>query len=455
MRVPSIENQLGIQTFFTKTQGTGGVIRQTFEDFIVEEVLINNSSAHIELESEQPSQLPGKGRYLICLLSKRGWDTLLAVRKIAKRLGISERRVQIAGLKDKRAITNQHISIENVRLERLNRIQLDGINLYPLRYSPSMVFPHMSLGNKFKLTIRNINHTITIIRERTSNIAKKLQSLGGIPNFFGHQRFGTRRPITHLVGKALAQNNLEKAARIFLAESSPHEHPVSREARLRVMETGDYKEALSNFPRKLLYERLMMSHLVKHPKDFVGAFRRLPKRLRSLFLQAYQSYLFNLFLSQRILQEIPLNEPQLGDYVVKVDSHGLPTNSYTRTTSDKLKDLQRAVKKGEMYVAIPLIGFKQTHSQGMQGEIEQTILEKEGASQNNFYVTSMPEMSAAGELRAAIARMTDFNLEKPEEDMLNPGKRKLGISFTLYRGCYATVVLREFMKPQNLLKAGF
>ena len=453
MRVPTIEKQLGIETFITKTHGIGGVIRQTPEDFVVEEMLVDGSKA--ELEPKPPPQLTGEGRYLICLLVKRDWDTLLTVRKIAKQLGISERRVRIAGIKDKKAVTAQHISIENINSKQLKRIRANGIHVYPLRYSPNMVFPHMALGNNFHITVRNISHRTTVIQERTSRVANELHVLGGVPNFFGHQRFGTIRPITHLVGKALAQNDLEKAALLFLAKPSPHEHRQSREARQKLLETRDFEEALNHFPRWLLYERLMLSHLTKHPKQYVGAFRRLPKRLCSLFLQAYQSYLFNRFLSQRLLRNISINEPQIGDYVVKIDSHGLPTNSYVKVSPEKIEDLRKAVRQGEMYVAIPLIGFKQPPSDGVQGEIEQSILESEKITQADFYVSSMPEMSAAGELRAVMTPIMNLNVENPFNDELNSGKKKLRISFSLHRGCYATVVLREFVKPRNLIKAGF
>jgi tRNA pseudouridine13 synthase len=199
----------------------------------------------------------------------------------------------------------------------------------------------------------------------------------------------------------------------------------------------------------------MLSHLVKHPKDYTGAFRRLPQRLRSILLQSYQSYLFNRFLSQRLLRGIPINEPQIGDYVVKTDSYGLPTRTYIKATDQSLEDLRVAVKKKEMYVAVPLIGFKQFSSGGVQGEIEQAILESERVSPSDFYVSSMPEMSAPGEPRTALTPIIDIHMETPEKDELNLGKRKMRVSFTLHRGCYATIILREFMKPRNPIKAGF
>jgi tRNA pseudouridine13 synthase len=374
---------------------------------------------------------------------------------MAKRLGISKRRIRTAGIKDKRAVTAQHISLENIRLEALTRVQLTGVKVYPLRYSSNMVFPHMSFGNSFRLTIRNLSHSTSVLHARISRILEKLQDLGGVPNYFGHQRFGTVRPITHLVGKALAQDNLSQAASVFLANPSPYEHPQSRAARQQLQATGDFQEALDHFPRRLVYERLMLQHLAKHPNEYVGAFKKLPHQLCRLFLHAYQSYLFNRFLSQRLTQAIPINEPQIGDYVVKTDRHGLTTRSYVVVTSENLNVLRSAVEKSKMYVALPLIGYKQAPSQGVQGEIERNILDSEGMTQGNFHVSSMPQLGAPGRVRAALTPIINLEINPCATDELNDGKRKLRLCFTLHRGCYATVVLREFMKPPNLIKAGF
>jgi tRNA(Glu) U13 pseudouridine synthase TruD len=108
-----------------------------------------------------------------------------------------------------------------------------------------------------------------------------------------------------------------------------------------------------------------------------------------------------------------------------------------------------------MFVALPLIGFRQSTSDGLQGEIEASILQRENVTQQHFQTPSMPEVSAGGGLRATVARVQDLSLGKPVDDEQNPAKRKLGLGFTLHRGCYATVFLREIMKPDNLIEAGF
>ena len=427
MNVPKLEKELRIEAYTSKSLGIGGKIRQFPEDFIVEEVLSNGSEAQIELI--EPPQISRRGRYLVCVLVKRNWDTILAVKKIANQLGISPERIQIAGIKDTKAITAQHISISRTIPEQISKIKIKDITLYPLHFSDEKIHSGTLYGNHFNITIRAVAHPSSKIEERIENVKNELKSFGGIPNFFGHQRFGTTRPITHMVGKHLVRGEREEAALTFLAKSGEYEHPESRQAREQLWKTQNFREALENFPYQLRYERMMLHHLAKHPKDFVGAFRRLPTKLCKLFVQAYQSYLFNCFLSQRMKLGVPLNEIQTGDHTIRVD------------------DQKR--------LALPLIGFKQPFSSGIQGEIERQVLKKENVTPKNFLIFLMPEMSAAGGLRTALAPINGLSLGKPSEDSANPFKRKVNISFSLCKGSYATIVLREFMKPQNPIKAGF
>jgi tRNA pseudouridine13 synthase len=109
LNVPKLEKELGIEVYATKASGIGGRIRWFPEDFIVEEVLLDGSKATVREPKNVPS-LNGRGRYLVCILVKRNWDTILATREIAKQLDMSQERIQIAGIKDANALTAQHIS---------------------------------------------------------------------------------------------------------------------------------------------------------------------------------------------------------------------------------------------------------------------------------------------------------------------------------------------------------
>ncbi|MFQ5758268.1 MAG: tRNA pseudouridine(13) synthase TruD [Candidatus Bathyarchaeia archaeon] len=453
MQVPRLERELGMEVYASRSPGVDGWIRQFPEDFVVEEVLVDGTKAEVRTAEIEPPT--GIGRYLVCLLIKRDWDTLLAIREVAKQLGMSHERIQIAGMKDAKALTAQHITISRITPDQLSQVKIKDVALHPLYYSSKKVSSKLLLGNQFHILVRGISHAPDIIKHRIEGAQSELSNVGGLPNFFGHQRFGTIRPITHLVGRFLVQEDFEKAALTFLAEPSPHEHPESREARQQLHDTGDFKEALRSFPRFLKYEHMMLSHLARQPRDFLGAFRRLPLKLRRLFVQAYQSFMFNKSLSKRIRRRIPLNTTQTGDYAVELDSHGLPVASITQVTAQSMRSVQKAIDEKKMCVAIPLIGFEQNPSGGVQGEIERELLETENLTAKDFKVLSMPEISAPGGLRTVLTPVLNPSIEDLSEDQANPSKRALKLGFLLHRGSYATVLLREFMKPQDLIKAGF
>ena len=458
MIVPKLEKQVGIAVYATKSSGIGGVIRRSIEDFVVEEVLVDGSRASVgsSVKENALGSSQSKNRYLLCVLVKRNWDTISVVKAVADQLGISVGRVQTAGLKDARAVTAQHITIEGVSTEEVQKVRAKDIEVRPVGYVRSKLSSYYLLGNSFRITISSIKYSKSTIKKRVAQVVEELSGIGGVPNFFGHQRFGTTRPITHLVGKALIKEDFKNAAMLFLAKPSPHEHPASRQAREVLRETKDFKEALQDFPKQLRYERLMLNHLAENSDDYLGAFRRLPKKLQELFPQAYQSYLFNRFLSRRIELGLPLNKAEVGDYVVSVERSGLPMVTMNRlVTAGNLTEINHAIQTGKMRLALPLVGFKQHPSLGLQGEIEKQILEEENVETGDFKIHAMPSISLRGEPRATVTPLNNFSVEEIENDQAESSKQKMRMSFTLNRSSYATIILREFMKPHNLVKAGF
>ena len=64
------------------------------------------------------------------------------------------------------------------------------------------------------------------------------------------------------------------------------------------------------------YERAMLQYLYTHPGDYAGALRELPPKLLSMFVSAYQSYIFNCALSQRFDDGHTLTVPVPGDHLI-------------------------------------------------------------------------------------------------------------------------------------------
>ena len=447
-----------MEVYATETGGVGGVIRDAVEDFVVEEVLVDGSKATIEGSPEKQvlGASPSPMRYLLCVLVKRNWDTFIALKNIAKQLDLGQGQIHIAGIKDAKAVTAQHITLENCSIEDAAKVNVKDIELRPVGYVHEKLSSYYLLGNHFTIRVKAINHSETAVAKRVAEVAEAVAAVGGIPNFFGHQRFGTTRPITHLVGKAILEGAFEEAAMLFLAKPSVHEHPAARNSRKELQSTGDFKQAMQDFPRQLRFERLMLRHLVKKPADFAGAFMRLPVKLQALFVQAYQSYLFNRFLSERIKSGFSLDRAEVGDYVVNVERSGLPmVNAAKMATEQTVSGVNARVKAGKMRVALPLVGIKQKPSQGAMGEIERNILAEEGLRTESFRANEISRVSGRGGLRAVLTPFQSFKLQGASKSATDQRESQADLSFMLLRGSYATVFLREIMKPENPVKAGF
>jgi tRNA pseudouridine13 synthase len=461
LRVPGLERILGIEVYSTRSAGIDGVIRRGVEDFVVEEALVDGSKALVFGSGGDVgrmvlgSSLSG-GRYLLCVLVKQNWDTFIVLARIARQLGLRSGQVQIAGIKDARAVTAQYVTLEGVSVEAARKFDLKDVELRPIGFLRMALSTYYLLGNGFRVAIRGVRRSKAVVEERVRKTMHEVGLMGGAPNFFGHQRFGTVRPITHLVGKEVVHGNIRKAVILFLAKPSVYEHPMSRLVRQGLRDTLDFKRALADFPEQLRYERMLLKRLAEDSSDFEAAFRVLPARLRLLFVEAFQSYLFNRFLSGRIHRGLSLGVAEVGDFVVSVERSGLPMSGLFKVVSlENFAEVNRAISVGKMQVAVPLVGYGRGVSQGVQGDIERKILEEEGVVPGDFRVGSLPDLSSKGGLRAVVAPVRDFSFSVGENEGAKGSGRQVSVGFSLYRGAYATVILREIMKSRRPVEAGF
>lgn len=420
------DRSLGMEYYITDIPGCGGRIRSIPEDFSVQEVY-------------RDAGYEG-GRYLVLEVEKKDWDTHRLIREMARQLRISQRRFGWAGTKDKRALTAQRVSIMNLDESELERVQLPDLRIRVLGRTNRAVGLGDLKGNLFRIIVRDLESPGP--QDRIGQITAQIGSFRGVPNYFGVQRFGEIRPVTHRVGEALVRGDPEKAVLIYLAEPFPGEPEGTREARTMLWESRDIPAALRRFPKHLHYELAVMNYLVEHPGEYSHAFQVLPENLRRLFVHAYQSYLFNRILSRRLEAGLPLDRPVEGD-VVCFSTDGLPEiGRLQRVAQSNIEAVNRLAVRGRAFVVLPLIGYETVLSAGIQGEIERAVLEEEGLGPLDFRVTSGPGLGSRGTWRAALLPVT------PSVDLQGSSA---ALEFFLPKGGYATVVLREYMKSATVI----
>ncbi len=186
--------------------GTGGVLRDSPDDFEVEEL---------------PAYLPcGEGDHVYAWIEKRDRTTVQVVDAMARALDISPRDIGTAGLKDKRAVTRQQVSLPPpVTPEAVEALAIDGARVLSVsRHGNKLRTGHLH-GNRFRLRVRGATADAA---ERAGAIMAALGRAPGSPNWYGEQRFGNRGD-NHVLGRALV-----------LGERVPGRPPRGRQKRLLI-----------------------------------------------------------------------------------------------------------------------------------------------------------------------------------------------------------------------------
>jgi len=439
LQVPHLEKEIGMDQYFTNTPGVKGLLRYRPEDFKVTE--ISNYSY------EENDVIDKNRRYLMTEVTKTNWDTNHFLKSYSNALGISHKRITYAGTKDKKAVTVQKMSLYDVTKEQVESVHLKDISVRVLGRSQNPIGLGDLEGNNFEIIIRNIDLPEDEAKAAVAQTTAEIQKAGGVPNFFGIQRFGSIRPLTHLVGADILEGDLEKAVMRYLAEVHPDEPERTKEVRARLGEIKDFKKAVAEFPDHLGHEKALLSHLIARPGDFKGAFMILPKNLYTMFIHAYQSWLFNRIICERLKSGLSLNIAVPGDIVCYRGKDKMPDSGrLEKVDEENVEGINALLKRKRAFVTAPLFGSETLLASGIPGEIERRVIEETGFTSEDFKVPVFPEVASKG-LRKEILLEAEPVVSVMGDELFE-GKTAVKLEFMLPRGSYATTVLREFMKTE-------
>jgi tRNA pseudouridine13 synthase len=255
-----------------------------------------------------------------------------AVRKLARLLNVKQ--VHYAGLKDKRAVSFQYVTIEG----NIKNLKTKQIELTVIKKTDRKINIGDLKGNEFEITLhgcKELNNLKRLIQE----IKKR-----GVPNYFGLQRFGKNMD-NHLTGRYLVKRRFKEAVKIINENSGKN-----------------YK-----------------------------SIEEVPKSLLKFFIHAYQSWIFNELLNKYIKEN-----------------------------------------KRPSFRTVSLVG---TETQNMDPGTKQ-LLEKEGVSKKDFEIRELGIKNIGGKRKLFIRTEIDYEV----------CNKKVKIKFSLPKGSYGTVVLRELCK---------
>jgi tRNA pseudouridine13 synthase len=150
----------------------GGEFRAEPEDFVVEEI--------------PAYELSGRGDHVYFLIEKRNLTSFEVMDLIGKAMHRKSLDIGCAGLKDKRGVTRQWMSLEHVSEDAIRNLNLAGVKILDVtRHRNKLRKGHLT-GNKFAIVISGITR---LDEAALGECLDELRSRG-VPNYFGLQRLG-------------------------------------------------------------------------------------------------------------------------------------------------------------------------------------------------------------------------------------------------------------------------
>lgn len=160
------------RTYLTQGQNLNFLFKQNKNSFFVEEIAAE--------------RFKEKGNFFILKIKKTNTSTWELLEHISKTLKIDQNIIGYAGLKDKNATTIQYISLPLNRSRDYSKLNTKNIKvLETFKHDKKLKIGDLK-GNKFKIILENLTEN------ELGSFYKILGSIQkhGIPNYFGHQRFG-------------------------------------------------------------------------------------------------------------------------------------------------------------------------------------------------------------------------------------------------------------------------
>ncbi|MGP8077952.1 MAG: tRNA pseudouridine(13) synthase TruD [Thermoplasmata archaeon] len=421
---PPSERAIGIEFYLSRTPGVSGRSKATDEDFRVREI------------STYPRPDP-VGAYTVLRVESRGWEQHELAAAIARRLSLPSRSVQWSGTKDRRAVAERLLSYRGA--PPTGGIDLPGVVLLEAyRARDGLVLGH-HYGNAFEIRITDLGAPPAEAARTYRAVQAELRAAGGFVNFFGPQRFGEVRPVTHAVGRALVRADIEGAVDLYLtARPTGGSAGTGDAARAEYAQHRDAQRALREFPPEYRFERALLERLARG-ESAARALRALSLELRRLFVHAYQAYLFNRWLSRRWAAGHPLDRPEAGDWILRVGRDGtVRSQEGVEVGDDNLRECADLVQRGGALLAGPLVGTETHPGHGGGSEILAQLLAEEGVEPGMFALPVAPEIASRGAWRPVLPPMPPLGISEEAEAVL--------FRFALPKGAYATILLREFLK---------
>lgn len=446
-------------------------------DFIVNEIDADGNIIYIDsIRSSNDNtqhnikQIDGSNTYILkFILKKENKSMREVINEISNQLKISKYNITYAGSKDKRAITTQLITINNISINSLSQIesklQKNGIQISNIQQSEKLLKLGDLKGNKFIIILRNLYNNdknedkqldiiqvYTILNEYLTCRIDMINKYGFI-NYYGNQRFFSgkeNRYGNHIIGEFIFKNDFQSTLKYILEyyienKLLPRMGLSLSNLSISTFITNKFyiKASISKLMTGYNIENSIIQNLLNTNCNYKLTFDKIQRNTRLFYIYSFQSYIFNLLSSYRL--EKYGNVIVNGDIIYK-------DNEYVIYNSELIRNSIKEYTIDDVY--LPLIGKNTLIPLNLVGEYLISLLKE-----LNIDLSIVNKHIGKGDYRRFISKVNNIEYElikhKSIEDDLSIKSYttkedeeniiSLRLDFSLRESSYATILIREIL----------
>lgn len=398
-----------------------GRIKLRDEDFIVDEIPLYEPA--------------GEGEHLYLRVQKKGMAHTELIEAFKRHFDVREDAIGAAGMKDRVAMTSQTISIHlpgrSAEVESAaaaaGAIDHPNIQVVWADWHGNKLRRGHLRGNRFSIRIRDLD---PLQAPQVWNGLRELERRG-VPNHYGTQRFGYRRN-THRLGAMILRRDWDGLVSELLGATGSW-FPAHQRPQREAFDAGRLTEAMKRWGRRDVAERRILKAIIdgRTPEKAV---RTVSRHMRSFWVSALQSSIFNRLLDER-LELGTLDQLEPGDVAFRHESR---KSFLVDPASSDLETLQAEADRFELSPGGPIVGPGMPQATGAVLERERAAFRATGVNDELF---AESEFDFKGTRRPYRVRLSDLELDSGFDDHGS----YVRVAFDLPRGSYATVALREII----------
>lgn len=359
------------------------------------------------------------GRFKVYLLTKKSFNTIDVLIKLAQKLNLPLWKFAYGGRKDRYGLTTQYITIEEVKIDK---IEEKSFQLNYVGDTDRPMGPDLIVANEFRIIVRALEEEEIVRSLRELEFVKEY----GYPNYFDDQRFGNYSREQGFFAEKLLKGEFNGALKIYLTAIHPEDRKEEKlRKKLFFNNWKNWERCLRE--AKTRFEKEVFKCLLSgEKKAFLKALYLIPKNELSMLISSYQAYLWNNMVEELVR----LYSKNLLEYKGNYWSY------YFYDAKESFYVLKN--------LFVPLASQKTKMPDTLTAGIYEEILKERGLKPACFNLRKFRKVYFKPTKRKVVVvpQIENFFVS---DDEIYKNKKSLFLHFRLPRGSYGTMLIKRLM----------